>query len=232
MKKMQKNITIILVAVSILVSCANEPNRLPGSNNNQTIRIDTVASKTKKDSLIGNWTKVQLSTNGILELMAYADTNNFMHQKVYPCAQCYLRPEAAEALYQAQQFAISEHLKLVIFDCYRPKMLQQKMYDLVQNPKYVALPTKGSMHNKGLAVDIALANENNVLLDFGSSFDDFSEKAHYQSILVSAEAKLNQKKLRSIMQKAGFEPYENEWWHFNYTQKSYPVDSFIWNCND
>jgi D-alanyl-D-alanine dipeptidase len=175
-----------------------------------------------------DWNEVK-SDSGLILRMAYADTNNFTHEQIYPCPKCYLRPEVNKALIAAGKLALSKNLNLIIFDCYRPKQYQQKMYDIVKNPDYVALPVKGSMHNKGLAVDIALSKEGK-LLDFGSEFDDFSVKAHYSAKGISATARKNRALLRSIMIKAGFAPYENEWWHFNYSTVKYPADDFIWNC--
>jgi D-alanyl-D-alanine dipeptidase len=213
MKKMQKNITIILAGVSFLICI----------NNSLKSQINTSAS---------NWKEISFKETRIIEKLAYADTANFMHEKVYPCAKCFLRPEAAEALLKANQLAAQLHLHIVLFDCYRPKVYQQKMYDLVKNPDYVALPTKGSMHNKGLAVDISLADDKGNLLDFGCAFDDFSDKAHFSYPAISAVAKANRKVLQEIMLQAGFESYKNEWWHFNFKKVEYPVDDFIWKCND
>jgi D-alanyl-D-alanine dipeptidase len=210
---MQKNITIILAGVSFLI-CNN--NSLKGQTGTPSI----------------NWKEVDFKEAHIIEKLAYADTANFMHEKIYPCAKCFLRPEATEALLKANRLAAQSHLRIVLFDCYRPKVYQQKMYDLVKNPDYVALPTKGSMHNKGLAVDIGLADANGMLLDFGCAFDDFSDKAHFSYPGISAGAKANRTLLQNIMLQAGFEPYKNEWWHFNFKKAEYPVDDFIWKCND
>lgn len=210
---MQKNITIILVGVSFICSSSS-------------LSCQTSVPST------GQWKEINFKETHIIQKLAYADTANFMHEKIYPCAKCFLRPEVATALLYANQFAAHLNLRLVLFDCYRPKIYQQKMYDLVKNPDYVALPIKGSMHNKGLAVDIGLADDKGSLLDFGCDFDDFSDKAHFSYPGISAQAKANRKQLQEIMLQAGFEPYKNEWWHFNFKKVDYPVDDFTWTCND
>lgn len=226
---MQKNITIVLVAVSLMFSCES---KVAKNTTQSTISIQKEIVPLERDtsSIIG-WKEINFKETQIIEKLAYADTANFMHEKIYPCAKCFLRPEAVDALLKANQLAIKENLRLVIFDCYRPKVYQQKMYDIVKNPNYVALPTKGSMHNKGLAVDIGLADSKGALLDFGSQFDDFSEKGHFLYSNISDKAKSNRKKLREIMTQVGFEPYKNEWWHFSYSKVQYSADDFIWNCN-
>lgn len=183
-----------------------------------------------KDS--SDWQEINMEAKGMVNKMAYADTANFMGQKIYPCAKCFLRPEVAEALEKANTLANAKNLKLVIFDCYRPYGYQQKMFEIVNNPKYVAPPGKGSNHNRGAAVDLSLADNEGNLLDMGNEFDDFSSLSHYISDKISAKAQNNRKQLRDIMKEAGFTPYDNEWWHFDYRKKRYETSDFRWECDD
>jgi D-alanyl-D-alanine dipeptidase len=175
--------------------------------------------------------RVNLKAEGIQNRMAYADTANFMHQKLYPCAECYLRPEVAAALKKANLLAKEKNLRLVIYDCYRPYPLQFKMFEIVNDPRYVAKPGKGSNHNRGAAVDISLADAEGNLLDMGSGFDEFTERSHYVADGIPKEARKNRRLLRRIMQKAGFSPYPHEWWHFDYIDKKYETARFIWDCD-
>lgn len=183
-----------------------------------------------KDS--SDWQEINMEAKGMVNKMAYADTANFMGQKIYPCAKCFLRPEVSEALEKANTLANQKNLKLVIFDCYRPYGYQQKMFEIVNNPKYVAPPGKGSNHNRGAAVDLSLADNEGNLLDMGNEFDDFSSLSHYISDKISAKAQNNRKQLRDIMKEAGFTPYDNEWWHFDYRKKRYETSDFRWECDD
>lgn len=177
------------------------------------------------------WVEVDFEASGMIDRMAYADTANFMHAKIYPCARCYLRPEVGYALIKAGRYAESKNLKLVIYDCYRPYGYQQKMYDIVNDPRYVAPPGKGSNHNRGAAVDLTLADKDGKILDMGNKFDDFSQLSHYASPHISAAAQRNRKLLRKIMVRAGFVPYNNEWWHFDYKKKTYETSNFEWECD-
>lgn len=183
-----------------------------------------------KDS--SDWQEINMDAKGMVNKMAYADTANFMGQKIYPCAKCFLRPEVAQALEKANTLANQKSLKLVIFDCYRPYGYQQKMFEIVNNPKYVAPPGKGSNHNRGAAVDLSLADNEGNLLDMGNEFDDFSSLSHYISDKISAKAQNNRKQLRDIMKEAGFTPYDNEWWHFDYRKKRYETSDFRWECDE
>ncbi|MES2484648.1 MAG: M15 family metallopeptidase [Bacteroidota bacterium] len=186
----------------------------------------------KSNDTLPGFTEVHFDSLAMINKMAYADTANFMHQKVYPCARCFLRPEVATALEEANEIAKDKGYTIVIYDCYRPISIQYKMYEIVGNPEWVAKPTKGSNHNRGAAIDLSLADENGTLLDMGGAFDDFSEVSHYGYANISKEAKKNRKVLRTIMTSAGFSPYESEWWHFDYRQKRYPASGLVWGCKD
>ncbi|NDI98253.1 M15 family metallopeptidase [Flavobacterium sp. LaA7.5] len=209
--------------IFILLSIGNAPRRPAVPVEPYIAIVDSVSTE---------WSEIRFDSVDVINKMAYADTANFMHQKIYPCARCFLRPEAAEALNNANRLAKRRNLKLVIYDCYRPYQFQYKMYEIVNNPRYVAKPGKGSNHNRGLAVDIALADDEGNLLDMGNEFDDFSELSHYAAQSISKAGKKNRKLLRKIMTRAGFTPYDNEWWHFDYVKKQYPVADFVWDCNE
>lgn len=180
---------------------------------------------------VKEWAEVNFEAQGIQNRMAYADTANFMHHKIYPCARCFLRPEVAEALEEANQIAKEKGYTLVIYDCYRPYGYQKVMYDIVNDPRYVAPPGKGSNHNRGRAIDLSLADAEGNLLDMGTPFDDFTELSHYDADGLSKEARRNRRTLRNIMKKAGFSPYKHEWWHFDYRKQQYETSDFRWDCD-
>jgi D-alanyl-D-alanine dipeptidase len=231
MRKMLKSITIILVEASLIVSCTSTPR----SSSTTIVNEDkSLATKPEKINVRdASWTEIVFDKQDIIEKMAYADTNNFMGEKIYPCARCFLRVEAAEALLQANVNANQKGLKLILFDCYRPTMYQQKMYDLIKDSRYVAEPKQGgSMHNKGLAIDIALSDSIGNMLDFGGEFDDFSEKSHHAYSQVDSLAFSHRLLLKKIMMDVGFSPYPYEWWHYSFKQIDYTLDDYVWDCNE
>ena len=71
------------------------------------------------DTVKPGWSEIDFNKSGIINKMAYADTANFMHTKIYPCARCFLRPEVAAALEKANELAKDKNLRLVVYDCYR-----------------------------------------------------------------------------------------------------------------
>lgn len=207
--------------------------------------VDHQIDDIKKDELVSvnqntdrnsnkqtDWINLESLDSSFLLMMPYATENNFLKEKIYPCATCYLRTDAAQALLQAQKEALTIGLRLVLYDCYRPLPLQQKMYDIIPDTRYVANPKEGSKHNKGVAVDAGLANVQGTILDMGTAFDDFSESARFNARGISVKAKKNRKQLRDIMLAHDFVPYENEWWHFHYKNTNYPNADFVWKCDD
>lgn len=164
--------------------------------------------------------------------MKYATADNFLKQNVYGCEVCFLRYKTVKKLIEANKDFMKKGFRIKIFDCYRPLDIQKKMWELIPNANYVANPARGSIHNRGCAVDITLVDSNGIELDFGTAFDHFGpESAHNYENLPEIVLE-NRKILRKIMKKNGFRTFESEWWHYNL---KHGVDenlaNFKWNCN-
>ncbi len=216
---------ILIFSLTLFLSCNNY---IEVENTSVAQQLESV---TKKDT-IKHWLNLAQEDSTFIMEMPYATEDNFLKEKIYPCAKCFLREDAANALLEEQKMAQDLGYRIVIFDCYRPLLLQQKMFNIIPDTKYVADPKRGSNHNKGVAVDISLADLSGEPLEMGTAFDDFSERAHYNSQQVSAVAQKNRKLLRDIMLSNNFTPYNNEWWHFNYKKKVYPNENFVWTCDE
>jgi D-alanyl-D-alanine dipeptidase len=147
--------------------------------------------------------------------MKYATEDNFLKAKVYDCAECLLRYKTVKALILANQRLMKKGFKIKIFDCYRPLDIQKKMWAIVSNPKYVANPSKGSIHNRGGAVDITLVDVKGKELDMGTAFDYFGVEASHNYPNFSKEIKSNRKLLKKNMEKECFNSFDSEWWHYN-----------------
>jgi len=164
--------------------------------------------------------------------MRYATENNFLKEKVYDCAECYTRVKTAKALLIANAEFKKSRVKIKFFDCYRPNSVQYKMWKIVPNPQYVANPVKGSIHNKGGAVDITLETLDGVELDMGTDFDFFGKRAYHDMTDLPQEILDNRKLLKETMEKHGFWSIRTEWWHYNLsTASNDPVANFKWECN-
>lgn len=163
--------------------------------------------------------------------MRYATDNNFLREKVYACAECYTRVKTAKALLKANAEFMEKGYKIKFFDCYRPRSVQYKMWKIISNPQYVADPKKGSIHNRGGAVDITLVTSEGKELDMGTDFDFFGRKAYHDNYDLPQQVLGNRKLLKETMEKHGFWSVRSEWWHYNLSAASNDkVDDFTWPC--
>lgn len=170
-------------------------------------------------------------SDGFAYDMRYATENNFLKAKVYDCAECYTRVKTVRALLVANAEFRSKGVKIKFYDCYRPNSVQYKMWEIVPNPQYVANPVKGSIHNKGGAVDITLVTLEGEELNMGTDFDFFGKRAYHDNFDLPQEILDNRKLLKETMEKHGFWSTRTEWWHYN-LQGAHkdPIANFKWKC--
>ena len=154
---------------------------------------------------------------GIVYDLRYATANNFMHRLMYPdkTTITFMRQPAAEALQKVQKELNQNGLGLKIFDAYRPYSVTVKFWELVHDERYVANPSKGSGHNRGIAVDLTIINlKTGRELNMGTGFDNFTDTAHHAFTNLPEEVLQNRGLLKSTMEKYGFKAFDTEWWHY------------------
>ncbi len=162
--------------------------------------------------------------------MKYASTDNFTGVNLYGDLETvYVPVEVAERLCAAHQALRRDHphLRLLVYDVFRPKSMQQRMWDLVCGTEYEAILSDPSVwfsnHYIGMAVDATLFDtRTGQVLDMGTAFDSFAriawprhETEYLASGQLSREAYENRLLLRSIMEAEGFTQLYFEWWHFD-----------------
>lgn len=148
--------------------------------------------------------------------MKYATADNFLNEQVYDCPTCLLRVAVAKAILQANKSLLEQGYKIKFLDCYRPLDVQKKMWAIKPYTHFVANPEKGSIHNRGAAVDVTLVDSSGVELNMGTPFDYFGEEAHHEYIYFPKEVLENRLILKEAMKKAGFRPQNSEWWHYSF----------------
>jgi len=164
--------------------------------------------------------------------MKYATSDNFLKAKVYDCAECFLRLKTVKAMVAANADFMKMGYKIKIFDCYRPLEIQKRMWKIVPNPDYVANPSKGSIHNRGGAVDITLVDADGKELDMGTSFDFFGIEASHNYQNLSQEIKNNRELLKMTMIEKGFNSFDSEWWHYNLKSAlNDKISNAKWKCD-
>jgi D-alanyl-D-alanine dipeptidase len=158
--------------------------------------------------------------------LRYATKNNFTHKKLYESGnQTFLRLPVLKALQQVQNDLSKRNFGLKIFDAYRPYAVTRKMWDLIHDERYVADPSKGSGHNRGLAVDLTIIDlKDGSELNMGTGFDNFTDTAHHTFKNLPADILQNRMLLRETMEKYGFKALETEWWHYSWpNNRNYEV---------
>ncbi len=199
----------------------------------QATAVDKKQKEFKTFLGIADTTFVRLAdfTDNFSYDLRYATKNNFLKEKVYDCAECYTRAKTAKALLKANKEFMKLGYRIKFFDCYRPNSVQYKMWKIVPNPQYVANPKKGSIHNKGGAVDITLETLGGKELDMGTDFDFFGKRAYHDNMNLPENILANRKLLKETMEKYGFWSIRTEWWHYNLSAMSNAkVANFKWEC--
>jgi D-alanyl-D-alanine dipeptidase len=156
---------------------------------------------------------------GIIMDLRYATANNFMHKNLYPANTkiSYLRKTVFQALVSVAAELSHRGLALVIFDAYRPYQVTIDLWIPIQDERYAANPAKGSGHNRGVAVDLTLADsKTHQLLSMPTGFDSFSDSAHQDFKGTDVKRIANRELLKQVMVKYGFIPLSTEWWHFSW----------------
>ena len=176
------------------------------------------------------WSEITPADSVMLDLR-YATAHNFTQTQIYPCSRCFLRrPVAQKLLLINQQLIDSKGLRMKLFDCYRPLGAQQQLWDIVPDETYVANPIKGSMHNRGAAVDVTLVDKDENELDMGSDFDAFGSVSRHDNFSLPKEILTNRALLKSTMEAAGFKSIKSEWWHYSLSGTGSPVTNWKWQC--
>jgi len=154
-----------------------------------------------------------LVPDAVLDLR-YATDHNFTKVKLYPEAHCKLRRAVAGKLVAAAKALRAQDRRLVIWDCYRPTSIQQKLWKLVPDERYVANPKKGSNHGRGAAIDVGLVAKDGHAVVLPTDFDDFTVAAHRDHAL-KGERGAEARRLEKAMEDAGWKGMPTEWWHFD-----------------
>lgn len=165
---------------------------------------------------------VALVPSVVLDLR-YATEHNFTKRQLYPVPRCLLRRAVAARLAKVAARLAEHDRRLLLWDCYRPSSIQQALWELVPDPRYVAKPSfaadgtplGGSRHSRGAAVDLALADSDGQPLPMPTDHDDFSAAAQPRRAHRAARGGTEARLLAEAMTAEGFAPITSEWWHFD-----------------
>ncbi|MGH8179501.1 MAG: M15 family metallopeptidase, partial [Steroidobacteraceae bacterium] len=181
------------------------------------------------------------------EDIKYAGSDNFVGRSVegYLAPKCLLLKPAGQALARVEREVEKRHMRLQVFDCYRPVRAVQdfvrwahdlsdqrtkaRHYPDIDKSKllgdYIA-STSG--HSRGATVDLTLmqCDDKDAVcrpLDMGTDFDYFGEFAHTESVRATPAQHANRLRLEAAMEREGFRNYPLEWWHYTLTPEPTPT---------
>jgi D-alanyl-D-alanine dipeptidase len=184
---------------------------------------------------------------GLALEMRYAGSNNFVGRPIagYDAPVCLLTRRAATALAAVEADLARFGLGLKVFDCYRPTRAvadfaawardlndQARRADYYPNVDKSELFARGyiaerSGHSRGSTIDLTIIDRaTGVELDMGSPFDLFDTRSWPTSSAVGAAQRANRLMLQALMRAHGFQPLEQEWWHFTLEHEPYPRTYF------
>lgn len=159
--------------------------------------------------------------------------------KPYTGDDIYVRSQLIPMLIQAQKElqAINPDYDLEIFCGYRPMDIQEENFAhirklvLEEDPtlegdalkekihRFSAAPEVAG-HPTGGAVDVQISTPHGAL-DMGTPIHSYSKDTYTFSPFIHREAWHNRQILRACMVKAGFAPFDGEWWHFSYGDREW-----------
>lgn len=149
--------------------------------------------------------------------LRYCRQDNFVGEVLYDTEDCLMRRGTFNKLCIARDILKEKGYYIKIWDAYRPMTIQEKMFQIVNDERYVANPKKNkSNHCKGSALDVTLCDKNGNDILMPTEFDHFgieSSRRYYENLdnLIKENVLL----LENVMIEVGFIPFETEWWHFN-----------------
>lgn len=147
--------------------------------------------------------------------LRYATPDNITRQRIYDRPVALLRPEAHQALVRAAELTAAQGLRLRMFDAYRPVAAQWRLWRICPDPSFVADPRVGSLHNRGVAVDLTLADADGTPMAMGTAFDDMTPQSGHARTDIPVAAQRHRALLLGIMTASGWVHHPQEWWHYN-----------------
>lgn len=153
--------------------------------------------------------------DAVLDLR-YASPRNPAGRPLSRTARCLLEPGTADRLVQAAADLRARGYRLLLWDCYRPSAVQEELWRLRPDPRWVADPARGSHHGRGVAVDLSLCGPDGRPLEMPTDHDAFDPRARPDAEQgVSPTARQHRQILRQAMERAGFRQNRGEWWHYD-----------------
>ena len=162
--------------------------------------------------------------HGLAIGLAYAGAGNLAGAPVYGNRRCLLHRDAEPGLVRAAAWAAQCGLRLKVLDAYRPPWAQERLWQALPDPRFVASAEEGSCHTRGVAVDVTLEDLQGRELDMGVPFDAMVDEARHFHPALAPAVQRHRAVLLAVMTQAGFQASDTEWWHYQLPgARAYPL---------
>ena len=199
------------------------------------------------DALPAGFVHLGEAIPGIVVEVRYYGAANFVGAPVdgYEAPVAILTQAAADALRQVQATLRGRGFGLKVFDAYRPQTAVDHFVrwasdaadERTKAEYYPAVPKSAlfargyiaelSGHSRGSTVDLTVVRlSDGAELDMGTPFDFFGPESAVAHDGLTEAQHANRRLLADAMQKHGFEPYPEEWWHYTLADEPYPDTYF------
>lgn len=182
----------------------------------------------------------------------YYSKYNFVGKRIkgYEDNIAIVTKECYEALVRVNNCLNKKGFCLKIYDAYRPRCAVEHFINWAKDindtkMKNIFYPnldksvlfkngyiSDKSSHTRGSTVDLTIVDlSTKKELDMGGYFDLFDESSHFNYDKLKEEQINNRNFLRETMISFGFNPLEEEWWHFTLKNEPYPDTYFNFLVN-
>jgi zinc D-Ala-D-Ala dipeptidase len=193
-----------------------------------------------------NLVDIRTLVSDMAEDIKYAGSDNFVGRPVdgYRAPKCFLLRPVAEALARVEHELRAQHLRLKIFDCYRPARAvadfvhwAHDLGDQRTKPQHYPTLDKSKLldgyiasvsgHSRGATIDLGMEQcaadgSHCKPLDMGTDFDYFGTRANTDNPGITSVQQANRRRLLAAMAREGFKNYPMEWWHYTFTPEPTP----------
>jgi D-alanyl-D-alanine dipeptidase len=214
--------SIIVLLISILTT------KILGQANENQLFVITNRIQYKnwlKENSLRYLIPLDMVISPLFSEVPYATPQNFTGKRLYKQHEFWVARDAGILLKNVQDSLKKRGLTLYFFDTYRPYSVTEKMWKIVPDERYAANPANGSGHNRGIAVDVSLADlATGKPLQMPTGYDNFSDTAHHSFMDLPNNILENRSILKGVMEHYGFKALSTEWWHYSLANsKQYPI---------
>ncbi|YCM46611.1 M15 family metallopeptidase [Verrucomicrobiaceae bacterium 227] len=209
---MRRALPIAIIGSIIIAACSSGP-RWEGRNPVISELPKSSNATFAKAGLI----KIQEVDPTISIDLRYTRGSAIARRPLYqPNMPALLRPETAVRLRKANDYVKQFGYRIQVWDAYRPPAAQLILWEASgHDDRFVANPfSKPSQHSCGTAVDVTLVTKSGKAVAMPTGFDSFTPQAAAAYEHPDADILKRKHILQQAMNKAGFFPLPNEWWHF------------------